>query len=152
MFITIKLQITPYTRMLISPQPDHEGNKLQPPNYNFCKPLKKNNSEGCPSNQVSAAAVTSASDEKWLAFNCLFQSGQAKDLSAPLQYKQSNVFLKLFPHIFRPIQTLLFYWIYVTLEEFIKLRKATVTFVMSVRPSSWNNSAPIGAIFMKIDI
>ena len=30
----------------------------------FCKPLKKK-SEGCPSNQVSAAAMTSASDEKW---------------------------------------------------------------------------------------
>jgi len=29
----------------------------------FCKPLKKK-SEGCPSNQVSAAAMTSASDEK----------------------------------------------------------------------------------------
>ena len=32
---------------------------------NFCKPLKKkNNSEGCLSNQVSASAMTSASDEK----------------------------------------------------------------------------------------
>ena len=30
---------------------------------NFCKPLKK--SESCPSNQVAAAAMTSASDEKW---------------------------------------------------------------------------------------
>ena len=38
---------------------------------NVCKPLKKN-SEGCPSNQVSAAAMTSASDEKWRHFNCLF--------------------------------------------------------------------------------
>jgi len=40
---------------------------------NFCKPLKKS-SEGCPSNQVSAALMTSASDEKWLTFNCFFQS------------------------------------------------------------------------------
>jgi len=39
---------------------------------NFCKPLKKNS--GCPSNQVSAAAMTSASDEKWQPFNCFFQS------------------------------------------------------------------------------
>jgi hypothetical protein len=31
---------------------------------NFCKPLNKN-SEYCLSNQVSAAAMTSASDEKW---------------------------------------------------------------------------------------
>ena len=38
---------------------------------NFCKPLKKN-SEDCPSNQVSAAAMTSASDEKWRPFNCFF--------------------------------------------------------------------------------
>ena len=36
-----------------------------------CKPLK-NNSEGCPSNQVSAAGMTSASEEKWRPFNCFF--------------------------------------------------------------------------------
>ena len=28
--------------------------------------------------------MTSASDEKWRPFNCFFQSGRAKDLSAPL--------------------------------------------------------------------
>jgi len=39
---------------------------------NFCKPLKKKKSEGYPSNQVSAAAMTSASDEKWRPFNCIF--------------------------------------------------------------------------------
>ena len=71
------------TGVLISPQPDQEGNKLQRPNCNFCKPLKKNKSESCPSNQVSAAAMT-ASDEKWRPFNCFFQSGWAKDLSAPV--------------------------------------------------------------------
>ena len=38
---------------------------------NFCKPLKKN-SECCPSNQVSAAAMASASEEKWHSFNCFF--------------------------------------------------------------------------------
>ena len=42
---------------------------------NFCKPLKKN-SEGCPSKQVSAAAVTSMSDEKWWPFNCFFSPGK----------------------------------------------------------------------------
>ena len=42
---------------------------------NFCKPLKKKNSEGCPSNQVSTAAMTSASDEKWGPFNCFFSPG-----------------------------------------------------------------------------
>ncbi len=41
---------------------------------NFRKPLKK--SEGCPSNQVSAVAMTSASDEKWRPFNCFFFSVQ----------------------------------------------------------------------------
>jgi len=41
---------------------------------NFCKPLKKN-SEGCPSYQVSAAAMTSASDEKWRLFNGFFSPG-----------------------------------------------------------------------------
>jgi len=40
---------------------------------NFCKPLKTN-SEGCLSNQVSAAVMTSASDEKWRPFNCFIQS------------------------------------------------------------------------------
>ena len=42
---------------------------------NFCKPLKKN-SEGCPSNQVSAAAMTSASDEKWRLFKWFFSPGK----------------------------------------------------------------------------
>jgi len=41
---------------------------------NFCKPLKKN-SEGCPSNLVSVAAMTSPSDEKWRPFNCFFSPG-----------------------------------------------------------------------------
>ena len=59
------------TGVLISPWPNQEVNKLQWPNSNFCKPLKKI-SEGCPSNQVSAAALTSASDKKWRSFNCFF--------------------------------------------------------------------------------
>ena len=41
---------------------------------NFCKPLKKKNSEGCPYNQVFTAAMTSASDEKWRPFSCFFFS------------------------------------------------------------------------------
>ena len=41
---------------------------------NFCKPLKKK-SEVCPSNQVAATAITSASDEKWRTFNCFFSPG-----------------------------------------------------------------------------
>ena len=38
------------------------------------------------------------------------------------------------------------------LGEFAKLRMAIVSFVMSVRPSAWNNSAPTGRILMKFDI
>jgi len=71
------------TGVLRSPQSDQEGNKLQRPNSNFCKPLKYN-SEGCPPKRVSAAAMTPVSDEKWRPFNRVFQSGQAKNLSTPL--------------------------------------------------------------------
>jgi hypothetical protein len=35
---------------------------------------------------------------------------------------------------------------------FAKLRKATISFVMSIRLSAWNISAPTGRIFMKFDI
>jgi hypothetical protein len=39
---------------------------------------------------------------------------------------------------------------------FAKLRKGTISFVMSIRPfvcpSAWNNSAPAGRIFMKFGI
>jgi len=35
---------------------------------------------------------------------------------------------------------------------FKELRKETISFVMSVRLSTWNNSAPTGWIFMKFDM
>jgi hypothetical protein len=38
------------------------------------------------------------------------------------------------------------------LGAFAKLRKATISFVISVCPSKWNNSARTGRIFMKFDI
>ena len=42
------------------------------------------------------------------------------------------------------------------LGQFAKLRKATISFLMSVRPSvclsQWNNSAPTGRIFKESDI
>ena len=38
------------------------------------------------------------------------------------------------------------------LGAFAELGKATINFVMSVRPSACNNSAPTGWIFMKFDI
>jgi hypothetical protein len=33
-----------------------------------------------------------------------------------------------------------------------KIAKVTINFVVSVRPSTWNNSAPTGRIFMKFDM
>ena len=48
----------------------------------FCKPLKKK-SEICPSNQVSAAAMTSASDEKWWLFNCFLSPGRGCSPTGP---------------------------------------------------------------------
>ena len=42
---------------------------------NFCKPSKKKKNSERLSNQVSAAAMTSASDEKWRPFNCFFSPG-----------------------------------------------------------------------------
>jgi len=39
------------------------------------------------------------------------------------------------------------------LDLFEKLRKAAISFVMSVfLPPAWNNSAPAGGIFKKFDI
>jgi hypothetical protein len=38
------------------------------------------------------------------------------------------------------------------LGEFAKLRKATISFVMPVCPSAWNNLAVTGRIFVKFDI
>jgi len=43
-------------------------------NLTFASHSKKN-SEGCPSNQVRAAAMTYASEEKWRPFNCFFSVG-----------------------------------------------------------------------------
>jgi hypothetical protein len=39
----------------------------------------------------------------------------------------------------------------VFLGAFVKLGKATISAFVSVRPSSWNNSAPTGRVFVKID-
>jgi len=49
---------------------------------NFCKQLRKN-SEDCPSHQVSAAAVTSPSDEKWQPFNCFSVQGAGGSPTGP---------------------------------------------------------------------
>jgi hypothetical protein len=48
----------------------------------------------------------------------------------------------------------LFYWFKYSflLGAFANLRKATISFVMSVCPSAWNNSVPTGRILMRLDI
>ena len=79
--VTIKSEHA--TGMLVSPSPTRKETSYSDQTQNFCKPLKKY-SEVCPSNQVSATAITSTSDKKWRPFNCFFQLGRAKDLSAPL--------------------------------------------------------------------
>jgi len=38
------------------------------------------------------------------------------------------------------------------LNAFKKLQKTTVSIIMSVLPSAWNNYAPTGWIFMEFDI
>jgi len=40
----------------------------------------------------------------------------------------------------------------VVLGVFAKLQKATISFVMIVHPSAWNNWAPVGRNFIKFDI
>ena len=47
------------------------------------KPLKKKKSQDCPSNQVSAAATASASDEKWRPFNCFFSRVELRTYQHP---------------------------------------------------------------------
>ena len=49
----------------------------------FASHSKKKNSEGCPSNKVNAAAMTSASDEKWRPFNCFFSRAGLRTYQHP---------------------------------------------------------------------
>jgi len=69
--------------MLLSPLSDQEGNKLQRPNYNFCKPLKKK------FRILSVQPALRSNNDlrvgrKMANFQLFFQSGRAKDLSARL--------------------------------------------------------------------
>ena len=60
---------------------------------NFCKSHKKN-SESCPSNQVSAAAMTSAPDEKWRPFNCFFRPGNRQVVVRRGQIRRIGLVIK----------------------------------------------------------
>ena len=49
--------------------------------------------------------------------------------------------------------TICYCFFFVLLGTFVKFKKKTIlSFVMSVCPSAWKNSAPTGRIFMKFDI
>ena len=69
------------------------------PNSNFRKPLKKK-SEGCPSNQVSAVAMTFVSDEKWRTFNCFFSRVGLRTYQHPcicvIRNNKMNFFLLIY--------------------------------------------------------
>jgi len=49
-------------------------NTLLSPLHYLLQATQKKKSEGCPSDQVSAAAMTSVSDEKMATFQLFFQS------------------------------------------------------------------------------
>ena len=61
------------TRDLFNTLPTKLNTLLSPLLYLMQATKKK--SEICPSNQVSVAAMISASDEKWRPFNCFFSPG-----------------------------------------------------------------------------
>ena len=65
----------PHTRVLISPWPYEERNKLQRPNSNFPSHSKKKKSEGCPSNQVSAGSNDLHVGRKMATFQLFFSVG-----------------------------------------------------------------------------
>jgi hypothetical protein len=50
------------------------------------------------------------------------------------------------------LKSMFFEYVLPFLGAFAKLRKATISFVMSVCPSAWNNWVPTERIFIKFDI
>jgi hypothetical protein len=105
----------------------------------------------------------------WL--NCLFRWPFAvlcfqntRKIHRPLTFmcQLSNIFnmLKLIlnqkkvqPNTLKPSVVKMHMWILsCVLRAFEKLRKANISFVMSVCLSAWNNSSPTRRIFMKCDI
>jgi len=91
--------IAAFYRVLISPYPDQEGNKLQRPNSNFCKPLKRK-FRNLSVQQVSAAAMTSASDEKWRPFNFFFSRVGLRTCQHPCKYTLNWILLLIIRYFF----------------------------------------------------
>ena len=72
------------TEALISPLPDQEGNSLQRPNSNFCKPLKKKKIINLSVQPDLRGSIDFRVGRKVATFNLFSQSSRAKDLPAPL--------------------------------------------------------------------
>ena len=51
----------------------------------------KKNSEYCPSNRISASAMTSASDEEWRPFNCFFSRVGLRIYQHPSKFKNNFI-------------------------------------------------------------
>ena len=62
---------------------------------------QKKKSEGCPSNQVSAAAMTSASGEKWRPFNCFFSRVGLRTYQHPCTQTDMIMYLKCTQYLWR---------------------------------------------------
>ena len=94
------------TGVLISPQPDQEGNKLQRPNSNFRKTLKRkkirNVVRPTRSPRQQRPPRLTKNGELSIVF---FQSGRAKDLSAPLYIHFISIYYK-----FRNICLIFCFW------------------------------------------
>jgi hypothetical protein len=60
------------------------------------------------------------------------------------------LFICLHIFFFLPFIQFLHFLPSAVLDAFAKLRKVTVSFIMSVRPSAWNNSGSIGTYFHEI--
>ena len=85
------------TGVLVSPLPYQEGNKLKQPNSNFCKPLKKKKFGKLSVQPGLRGSNDLRVGRKMATFQLLFQSGRAKDLSAPLYtaWAELKIFLML---------------------------------------------------------
>jgi hypothetical protein len=72
------------TGVLISPLPDQEGKKLQRPNSNCCKPLKKKIHRILSVQPGLRGSNDLRVGRKMATFQLFIQPGRDKDLSAPL--------------------------------------------------------------------
>ena len=87
---------------------------------------------------LTLALILSSLRSKWIVYTVM-----ASNWAVPIPLSDLIV-TSTFSN--RDITFLCFSW------AFAKFRKATLSFVMSVRPPAWNISSPTGRIFMNFDI